>query len=131
MRTTEKINEIINSYSLLLLEANNLPVLVDLRKDLVVLSYDLGREVAEYKIAFDSAYARRKISYFQAKQTHLSGSLGKAEVLAEVEVAELRKEEKENEGLYSASKIVLNQVNEVLKSMQQDISLLKQELGNN
>lgn len=128
MRISEKITNKIFEYNQLPLDGVNLNTLVHIRKDLVCLCYDFGREVSQYKIDFDRAYGKRKIDFFKYKNKYISEGLGKAEVTAESMTSLLRTKEKELEGLYSGSKIILTQANEVLRAMFQDISLLKQEL---
>jgi len=128
MRTSEMITNKIFEYNQLPLDGVNLNTLVHIRKDLVCLCYDFGREVSQFKIDFDIAYGKRKIAFFTEKNDNIDQGVSKAETIAEVRIKEFRREEKVLEGLYSGSKIILNQANEVLKAMQQDIAMLKAEL---
>lgn len=127
---TDKIQILIQKYNETPLEATYLSVLMDIRQNLVSLSFELGLEVAKYKRNFDKANVRRKINFFRLKNTHLNEGVAKAETLAEVQLQQLRETEKDYESLYNGCKIILNQVNEVLSSIQQDISILKSELNN-
>lgn len=126
---TDKIQVLIQKYNETPLEATYLSVLMDIRQSLVSLSFELGLEVAKYKREFDKANYKRKINFFQLKNDNLDSGVTKAETLAEVQIKELRETEKDYESLYNGCKIILNQVNEVLSSMQQDISILKAELN--
>jgi len=126
---TDKIQVLIQKYNETPLEATYLSVLMDIRQSLVSLSFELGLEVAKYKREFDRCNYRRKINFFQLKNDNLSEGVTKAETLAEVQIKDLRESEKEYESLYTGCKIILNQVNEVLSSLQQDISILKAELN--
>lgn len=126
---TDKIATIISHYKETPLEATYLSQLMSLRQELVSLGFELGLEVAKYKREFDRANFKRKINFFQLKNDNLSEGVTKAETLAEVKIKQERENEKEYESLYTGCKIILNQVNEVLSSMQQDISILKAELN--
>ena len=128
MRTSELITSAIHKYKCTDLNGHNLNALVILRKNLVSHCYDFGREVSQYKIDFDSAYGRRKIAFYREKNECIDQGVSKAETIAETRISELRENEKLLEGLYSGSKIILTQANEVLKAMQQDIAMLKSEL---
>ncbi len=128
MRTSELITKVIFDYKSLELNGHNLNQLVVNRKNLVCYCYDFGREVSQFKIDFDAAYGQRKIAFYREKNEHIKEGVSKAETIAEVCISELRTKEKQLEGLYSGSKIILNQANEVLKAMQQDIAMLKSEL---
>jgi hypothetical protein len=101
-----------------------------LRKELVVMGFKLGLEVANYKREFDQANGQRKINFFRIKNENLSGGVTKAETIAEVEIADFREAEKTYESLYYGCRVILNQLNEVLNAIQQDISILKTELTN-
>ena len=128
MRTSEIITKLIFEYKNMTLDGVNLNELVHKRKDLVCACYDFGREVSQFKIDFDSAYGQRKIAFFNEKNDNIDKGVSKAETIAEVNISHLRTKEKTLEGLYSGSKIILTQANEVLKAMQQDIAMLKSEL---
>ena len=65
------------------------------------------------------------IMWGPGKTANADGS--KAETLAESEIVEYRKNEQVHQGIYDFGKIILHQVNEVLSSLQQDISQLKAE----
>lgn len=128
MKLTDQINNFIDQYSTTALEAENLGTLQELRKELVCGGYKLGLECAKAKRGFDAAYAKRKIEYFRSKEFHLKDNTGVvAETKAERDIEHLRDEEKTLEGTYGAYRIVLTQVNEVVGSLTQDISILKTE----
>ena len=129
MRTSEGITDIIFRYNQTPLSGDNLNMLCEFRKDLVCLCYDFGREVSQFKIDFDNAYGQRKINFYKEKNLCIAQGVSKAETIAEVKISDYRSKEKDLEGLYSGSKIILHQANEVLKAMQQDIAMLKQELN--
>ena len=127
---SKEIQELIAKYRKTPLEATYLSKLMDIRQNLVALGFELGLETAEYKRLFDSANYSRKISFYQFKSDSLSEGVTKAETLAEVKIKDLRESEKTYESLYYGCKILLGQLNEVLSSIQQDLSILKSELNN-
>jgi len=126
---SDKIQVLISKYKETPLEATYLSQLMDIRQNLVALGFELGLEVAKYKRNFDRSNVKRKINFFRLKNTHLDEGVTKAETLAEVQLQQLRETEKTNESLYYGTKIILGQLNEVLSSMAQDISILKAELN--
>lgn len=102
--------------------------LMELRQLLVIRAYEVGKKEAIYKRKFDRYYFLRKKKYFSKSMEYAkSMSVAKAELYAENDISELREQEKENEGNYHAAKIIRSQANEMLESIRQDISTLKQE----
>ena len=131
MNITEKITDIIATYHATTIEAHNLAYLMGMRKELSVYAFELGISTAKYKRLLEETKAQRKSSYARHKLKFLNGStLGKAELQAESEIEEIRMNEARFDGNYIGSKIILEQCNEVISSMQQDISQLKLEYKN-
>lgn len=130
MRITEQISELVREYrSMNTGEGINLSRLMELRKDLACLSFELSIETAKAKRLYDQAYAGRKIR--EAREKIDSVSNGATNSLADsVSIWESRSEridQAKAEADYSAGKIILTQVNEVLNSMQQEIAELRRE----
>jgi hypothetical protein len=131
MNITEKITDIINTYHATTIEAHNLAYLMGMRKELSVYAFELGTFTAKYKRLLEETKAQRKSRFAKQKLKHLEDStLGKAELLAEQDIEEIRMNEARLDGNYIGSKIILEQCNEVINSMQQDISQLKLEYKN-
>ena len=127
---TKEATKLIIQYNSLKLESHELATIMTLRKELVVMGFKLGLEVANYKREFDKANGTRKINFFKIKNENLSEGVTKAETIAEVEIGDLREAEKTYESLYYGCRVILNQLNEVLNAIQQDISILRTELTN-
>jgi hypothetical protein len=100
------------------------------RQRLVYLSSKLAVEAAKYKRDYDAAYAQRKIGVFKRKNELTDEGVGvsKAEAQAEDENWHLRQHEKEMEGLYTGTRIIVTQTREALAALQQDLSILKGDL---
>lgn len=131
MNITEEITDIIDTYHATEIEAHNFAYLMGMRKELSIKAFKLGKEVANYKFHKENNTARRKSKFAKQKLIHLKGStLGKSELEAEADIEELRLKEAKYDGLYMGGKIVLEQTNEVISSLQQDISTLKLEYKN-
>jgi hypothetical protein len=131
MNITDKITSIIETYHATTIEANNLAYLMGMRKELSVYAFELGISTAKYKRLLEETKAQRKSKFARQKLNHLENStLGKAELLAEQDIEEIRMNEARLDGNYIGSKIILEQCNEVINSMQQDISQLKLEYKN-
>lgn len=132
MKITEQISELVREYrSMNTGEGINLSRLMELRKDLACLSFELSIETAKAKRLYDQAYAGRKIR--EAREKIDSVSNGATNSLADsVSIWESRSEridQAKAEADYSAGKIILTQVNEVLNSMQQEIAELRREFN--
>lgn len=131
MNLTDEITDIIETYHNTTIEASNLVYLMGMRKELAIKAFKLGKEVANYKFHKENHTARRKSKFASKKLYYLKDStLGKAELLAEEQIEDLRLNEAKYDGLYMGGKIVLEQVNEVISSLQQDLSQLKLEYKN-
>ena len=131
MTITEKISDIIATYHATTIEAHNLMYLMGMRKELSCLGFELGVKTAQLKKLLEETKAQRKSKFAMHKLNALNGStLGKAELIAEKEIEELRTQEARLDGKYIGCKIILEQTNEVISSIQQDISQLKLEYKN-
>lgn len=131
MNITEEITDIINTYHATTIEAHNLSYLMGMRKELSIKAFELGVFTAKYKRLLEETKAQRKSLFAKKKLRFLSDStLGKAELQAESEIEEIRLNEANLDGNYIGSKIILEQCNEVISSMQQDISQLRLEYKN-
>jgi hypothetical protein len=127
MNRIDKITELIADYNHTDITALNMNYLMTLRKDLSTLAFFFGKDVANLKRDLEQCKAQRKIDFYRIQEKHLDEGLGKSVVFAEKGLAGIRKEEGRLEGNFAGSKIILTQVNEVLSSINQDISQLKAE----
>lgn len=131
MTITDKITDIIATYHATTIEASNLAYLMGMRKELSIYAFELGVSTAKLKRSLEDCKAVRKTSYAKNKLKHLDGNtLGKAELLAEADIEQIRFNEANFEGKYLGAKIILEQVNEVIKSIVQDVAQLKLEYKN-
>ena len=129
MKLTEEITDIINTYHATTIEAHNLAYLMGMRKELSIKAFELGKVVSNYKYHKEVTTAQRKSLYAKKKLYYLSGAtLGKAELLAEEQIEEIRLKEAKYDGLYTGCRIVLEQTSEVITSILQDISVLRLEM---
>ena len=127
MKQVDKLTELITDYHRTSIEAHHLNYLMTLRKEISTVAFFLGKEVSRIKIDLENCKAQRKIDFYRIQEKHLSEGLGKSVVFAEKSLSAIRKEEGKLEGEFNGNKIILSQVNEVLSSLFQDISQLKQE----
>jgi len=127
MKITEELTHLIANYKNTSITAENLNDLMNLRKQISCKGYELGVEVARNKRSLEKAIYERKTNFYKFKKDYLGDGVTKAETLAESEIVEYRKNEQVHQGIYDFGKIILHQVNEVLSSLQQDISQLKAE----
>tara|TARA_R110000782_G_scaffold252972_1_gene340933 strand:+ start:244 stop:705 length:462 start_codon:yes stop_codon:yes gene_type:complete len=105
------------------------PRLLEIRKDLSCLSLDLAKETAKHGRDFRNRRAGRETQKY-LKQRELMDKGAKAtpsEAEAKAFTAHLLSDEALSEGFYMSGKLILNQVNEVLRSLNQDISIIKKE----
>lgn len=132
MTLIEHITEQVATYNAMEIIPTNLEYLMGIRKNLSYNAYLLGKDTARAKKQMEAIKAQRKIKYFKHKAEGIKSgdSAAKAETFAEVEISELREQEANLDGLYGGYKIILDQCNECLKSIQQDISQLKLEYKN-
>lgn len=105
------------------------PRLITIRKKLSSLSVDLATKVAKYKRSSMSAKAKYEYDkYIAVRDLMASGEkVTAAESKAKQKVADQLQPLAIEEGLYSSGNLILKQVNEVLKSLNQDISIIKKE----
>ncbi len=127
MSRIDKITELIADYNHTDITAPNMNYLMRLRKDLSSVAFFFGKDVANLKREIEHCKAKRKIDFYRIQEKHLEEGLGKSVVYAEKGLAAIRAEEGRLEGNYAGSKIILTQVNEVLTSINQDLSQLKAE----
>ena len=131
MTITDKLTDIINTYHATSIESHNLVYLIGMRKELSVLAFELGVKTAQLKKLLEETKQQRKSTYAKEKLIALENStLGKAELIAEQKIEDIRTNEARLDGKYIGSKIILEQTNEVISSIQQDISQLKLEYKN-
>lgn len=127
MEQVDKITELIEEYRAADTVAENLDYLMSIRKELAIEAFLFSKDIAEVKSCLEQAKAQRKIDFYTMQSQHLDEGLGKSVVYAEKGVRSVRAAEARYEGEYQGNKAMLNQVNEVLSSLQQDISQLKAE----
>ena len=144
MSLTDKIFELKNEYEQMIVDSKggwpDVMCFADLNRVRGLLSsysLDLAKEAAKYNRDFVSLYAQRKVNYFLEKTRLMNvgftedkiliKSASAAEPYAEIYVKELRAKEAVNEGLKTTATLILKQVNELLKSINQDIAILRKE----
>jgi len=108
------------------------PRLITIRRGLSCLSVDLATEVGKYQREAKNSKAQFEYTrYIKQKELMDEGTkVTAAEAQAKQYVAEMILQVATDEGLYSSGKLILTQVNEVLKSLNQDISIIKKEYEN-
>ena len=106
------------------------PELLRIRKELSCLSVDLAVETSKYTRDFKNSQADYEITRYM-KQRELMTQKGErvtaADALARQYAVEKLKDVAVNEGLHKTGTMILAQINEVLKSLNQDISIIKKE----
>jgi len=145
MSLTDKIFELKDEYQQMIVDSNggwpDVMCFADLNRVRGLLSsysLDLAKEAAKYNRDFVSLYAQRKVNYFLEKTRLMNAgitedkktiikSASAAEPYAEIYVKELRASEAMNEGLKTTATLILKQTNELLKSINQDIAILRKE----
>lgn len=127
MNHIEKLTELIEEYRSAETVADNLDYLMSIRKELAIEAFLFSKDIAEVKSCLEQAKAQRKIDFYTMQSQHLDEGLGKSVVYAEKGIRSVRAAEARLEGEWVGKKTLLIQVNEVLSSLQQDISQLKAE----
>jgi len=144
MKVTDKIFQLKEEYNKLIEDSNggwpDVMAFADLcriRGKLSNLSLDLSKDASKYARDFVSSETSRKVAYFKEKSRLMSKgmtedgviikSASAAEPFAESFIANLRIKEAETEGMKISSSLLLKQTNEVLKSINQDIAILRKE----
>jgi len=123
----DRMSEIINEYKSNQWDETKLVTLIDLRRELACLIYELSKKVREAAINYNHAYANRRVETARFKIEHLTNkdTLGMSEAKATVDARDYRTSEAQHEGNYRGGKSVQDSANGVLKSMEQDISFYK------
>ena len=127
-KTIQKIETVLNWYKAKPKDFAGIDELIKARKSLSILSFDLAKIVGDFKDGYDRFYFLRQVE--EAKFCSREGdsiSQLKATAKNNATIREYYKAEKDNESGYARSKILLNQVNEVLSTMNQHIAYLKEE----
>jgi len=109
--------------------AMQFPQLIQIRKDMACLSLELAVQASKYARDFKSSKAAYEIARF-LKQRELMAKGVKvtaADAQAKQEVIEMLEQVAIDEGLYQTGRLILAQTNEILKSLNQDISIIKKE----
>jgi len=103
--------------------------LIQIRKELSCLSLDLAKETGDAIRNHKASKSKLEITrYLKLKQFMSSGvKVTAAESLAKQETTDLLQDESDKEGIYMTNRLILNQVNEILASIKQDISIIKKE----
>lgn len=105
------------------------PELLEIRKDLSCLSLDLALEVS--KSTRDMIKLESSIEYSRYSNQSALIASGKGVGAAESTARALDKEDKEKlaveKGLHKTGEMILKQVNEILFSLRQEISIVKKE----
>lgn len=105
------------------------PDLLRIRKDLSCLSSDLAKETSSYFRKWKKTKAQRETQkYLKQRELMDSGmKVTQAEAQSKQFSCNLLEEEAVNEGLYKTGDLILKQVNEILSSVKQDISVIRKE----
>jgi len=105
------------------------PGLIRIRRDLSCLSLDFAKSTAVHLRDFKTKKAQRETQrYLKQKEFMSQGvKVTQAEAQARQATADMLEPEAVAEGFYMTGRLIINQVNEVLKSLNQDISILKKE----
>ena len=105
------------------------PRLLEIRKDLSCLSLDLAKETAKHGREFRNKRASRETQkYLEQRKLMIEGMKATpAEASAKATTAHLLVDEALSEGFYQTGRLILAQVNEIIKSLNQDISIIKKE----
>lgn len=105
---------------------SNINELVYARKQLSCHAVDLAGFVGDLKADFETAYFNRRLQYAKAITTE-KGTVAEKEANSVISIQNVYEDEKTLEGQHAKAKLILGQVNEVLSSMQQHLSYLKDE----
>lgn len=124
--TRTEITKIINWYSSIPEDFNDIDTLLYQSKELSCLAFSYAVEVGKTKYDLERAYYKRKLGIARAGQTK-EGTQAERERNAVIICEDLIETEQEASAIYSASRLILDQTNKVLESMRQQISYLKRE----
>jgi len=105
------------------------PDLLRIRKDLSCLSLDLAKATAKYLREFSKTKARREYAkYIEQRKLMAQGvKVTQADAQAKQATCDTLESEAVSEGLYKTGNMILKQVNEILSSVKQDISVIRKE----
>lgn len=109
---------------------NDIDELVYQRKQLSIESVKLAEITGQFRSDYDSTYFNRKQAYakaYLAEKGKTGVTAGEAEAQANISIEQINDIEKHLEGQFNKGKLILGQVNQVLSSMQQQLSYLKEE----
>jgi hypothetical protein len=130
--TLNRVNKILKWYYLIPQDYADIDTLLYNRKQLSIESVKLALIVGEFKAEYDSTYFKRKVAFSKAFEQIKATSTEKitdsvAIHKANIEIEPIEDIEKSLSGQFEKGKMILKQVNEVLSSMQQQLSYLKKE----
>lgn len=124
----QKLFKIIETYNGLPADFADIDRLINARKKLACLSINLAELTGDLRTEFESNYYQRKLNFAKGVMKHKEGkTVSEAEALALIDVEEFYKQEKLSDAEYQKCRLILNQVNEVLSSMNGHLSYLKDE----
>jgi hypothetical protein len=131
-KTLSRITKILNWYYQTPKDYADIDTMLYNRKQLSVESVALAVIVGEFKAEYDSTYFKRKVAFSKAFEQIKSTATEKitdsvAVHKANIEIEPIEDIEKNLSGQFEKGKMILKQVNEVLSSMQQQLSYLKKE----
>lgn len=124
----EKITEQINRYENIYKTAN-IDILLNAQDWFCIQNYSLASMVADFKENYNNSYYIRKISIAQSQQAMINEGFSKAKAEPKSLIENKKKIENELEFQSTAYRleILLKQVNVLINSIQQRISVLKKE----
>lgn len=110
-------------------DRNYLQQLMDIRKELSCLNMDLARETGKYLRDFKFFKGSHEAGRFirQGQLMEEGTKVTAAEAKAKQETAGDHKSLLQKEAIYASAKLILEQSNELLFSVKQDISIIKND----
>lgn len=111
------------------LDRNYLQQLMDIRKNLSCLTMDLARETGKYLRDFKLSKGGYEAAKFKEQGNLMTSGekVTKAEAMAKIATSEKNKELYTKEAIYASAKLILDQANELLFSVKQDISIIRND----
>jgi hypothetical protein len=130
--TIKEIGIIINLWTNLQKDYNDIDNLLYMQQKLSGYSYTLACDCAEFKKDYNFAYFWRKINLNKHKNTYigLGHSATSAESMAIERTEEELRKEIETEATAFKAEMILKQINQILGSLTQRVSYLKKESEN-
>lgn len=137
-RLKDEYEELVDQFGQQWPEPMSFSMLCRIRGSLSSKAVDLAKITSKHSRNFNKYAAQRKVQFFLEQVRLMTNgksddgviikSATASEPFAYAHVSELRLKEAESKGLKDTSNIILNQANELLKSINQDIAILRKEV---